>query len=73
MFRGGWCNPEAFTISACELYTHGENIQLFPGDRVLVAPMAEASWSRALALATPLLTTPLSIGTTLLAVQAATK
>ena len=45
----------------------------FPGDRVLVAPMAEASWSRALALATPLLTTPLSIGTTLLAVQAATK
>ena len=73
VFRGGWCNPEVFTISACELYTYGGSIRLFPGDRVFVAPMQEASYARALALVAPLLTTPLALATTFIAIDAATK
>ncbi len=67
VFRGGWCNPEAFTISACELYTYGESIRLFPGDRVYIAPMQEANYARALQLAAPFINTALNtVSTTLL-------
>ena len=67
VFRGGWCNPEAFTISACELYAYGESIRLFPGDRVYIAPMQEANYARALQLAAPFINTALStVSTTLL-------
>jgi len=69
VFRGGWCNPEVFTISACELHTHGAHIQLFPGDRVVVAPMKDATYARTLALAMPFLTAGLSLGTVALAVD----
>lgn len=71
VFRGSWCNPEVFTISAHELHAHGHRIRLFPGDRVVVAPMEEATWARALSLATPFLSTALSLGTAALAVDAA--
>lgn len=71
IFRGGWCRPEVYTISACELHTHGAHIRLFPGDRVVVAPMTEATYARALALASPFLTTGLSGLTAVIAVDGA--
>jgi polysaccharide export outer membrane protein len=70
IFRGGWGNPQCFRISACEVYQYGESIHLFPGDRVFIAPSTLASYTRALALVSPLLTTPLSLATTALAVDA---
>jgi polysaccharide export outer membrane protein len=73
VFRGGWCRPECFTISACELLVHGDHIRLFPGDRVFVAPTQEATYARALQLVSPFLTTPLSLATTALAIDAYTR
>lgn len=67
VFRGGWGAPEVFTISANELYAYGESIRLFPGDRVFIAPMQEANYSRALALVAPFINTALAtVSTTLL-------
>ncbi len=70
VFRGGWCRPESFTISACEMLMYGNDIDLFPGDRVFVAPMQEVTYARALQLISPLLTTPLSLATTAIAIDA---
>jgi polysaccharide export outer membrane protein len=73
IFRGGWGNPQSFRISVCEVYQYGESIQLFPGDRVFVAPSNMATYSRSLTLVSPLLTTPLVIAGTALALDAASR
>jgi polysaccharide export outer membrane protein len=68
VFRGGWCNPEAFTISANELFAYGESIRLFPGDRVYIAPTEQASYARALQLVAPFVSAALNTITTTLVV-----
>ncbi|MGE0192638.1 MAG: SLBB domain-containing protein [Planctomycetota bacterium] len=55
IFRGTCGDVRAFTISAHEIWRYGEGILLHPGDRVLVAPTAEADYRRALEAAMPLL------------------
>jgi polysaccharide export outer membrane protein len=53
VFRGSWQNPTCYTISACELYLYGEGIRLQDGDRIIVAPTAQASYKRTLDLTLP--------------------
>lgn len=72
IFRGGWAQPESFTLSSEELYRHGASIHLFPGDRVFVAPTDMATYSRALQLAAPLVSLPLSVAGTAFAWRAVT-
>jgi len=55
IFRGTCADVRAFTISAHEIWRYGEGILLHPGDRVLVAPVAEAGLKRALEDMMPLL------------------
>ncbi len=55
IFRGTCADVRAFTISAHEIWRYGEGILLHPGDRVLVAPVAEADFKRALEESMPLM------------------
>lgn len=73
IYRGSWSAPQVFTVSSQEAYQHGTSVQLLPGDRIYVAPKREVSYARALQLMSPLLTTPMSLATTALAVEATIK
>ncbi len=70
IYRGGWGNPRVFTISAEEVYKYGESIYLRSGDRIMVAPTANASNARAAQLVLPYLNTALA---TVLGVVAVTR
>lgn len=67
IFRGGWQNPQAYTLSTEDIYRYGTSIQLRPGDRIVVAPRGLATWSRTITLLTPWMQS----GATIAAVAAA--
>ncbi len=69
IFRGGWQNPRAFTLSTQDVYEFGASIELRPGDRVVVAPRGLANWSRATTLMLPFLQTAVTAGTVAAAVS----
>lgn len=60
IFRGGWEAPSAFTLSSEDVYQYGESIQLRSGDRVIIAPSAQATNARAAALTLPFINTALA-------------
>ncbi len=61
IYRGGWDSPQVFTLSSEDVYNYGESIQLRSGDRVIVAPSAQATNLRAAQLVLPFLTTSMAI------------
>jgi polysaccharide export outer membrane protein len=67
IFRGGWQNPQAYTVSTEDVYQFGTSIQLKPGDRIIVAERGLATWARTITLLTPWMQS----GATLAAVAAA--
>lgn len=69
VFRGGWGNPQCFTISALEAYKFGESIHLRSGDRVLVGPRGDATLARSLQLIGPVINTTLAVATAALAIE----
>lgn len=71
IFRGGWGNVRSYTLSAGELYAVGEDIGLYPGDRVLVAPRPLATMQRSLVLLQPFITASTSTALTALGVASA--
>jgi polysaccharide export outer membrane protein len=60
IFRGGWRQPRAFTLSSDEVNKYGNDILLKPGDRIFVAPSGLATWGRALGQFGPVLNTAVS-------------
>ena len=60
IFRGGWEEPSAFTISSEDVYRYGESIQLRSGDRIIVAPSSQATNARAASLTLPFVNTALA-------------
>jgi protein involved in polysaccharide export with SLBB domain len=69
LFRGSWQAPQAYTLTAEDVYRYGEHILLHPGDRIHVAPRGLATWSRTMQLLLPFLQPAIS-GTTAAAVLA---
>jgi len=67
IFRGGWQNPQAFTLSITDVYAYGTSIQLHPGDRIVAGTRGLATWSRTITLLTPWMQS----GATIAAVAAA--
>jgi polysaccharide export outer membrane protein len=67
IFRGGWQNPQAFTVSITDVYQYGSSIQLHPGDRIVAGTRGLASWARTITLLTPWMQS----GATIAAVSAA--
>ena len=49
VYRGGWKCPQRFRISQLDMYRHGHDIHLRPGDRVAVGTSDTAQFSDALA------------------------
>jgi polysaccharide export outer membrane protein len=64
IFRGGWRQPMAYTLSAHEVYRYGTDIWLKPGDRIFVAPSGLATWGRAFGQLMPLIQGPVALALT---------
>lgn len=63
LFRGGWQAPKSYRLSTEDVYAYGTTIRLRPGDRIIVAPSALATYSRVMTLLTPFLQTGVTAAT----------
>jgi len=62
VYRGSWQRPERYTVGIEDVYQYGLDIQLRPGDRVVVGASGLGSYQRMFNLLLPFLQLPVASG-----------
>jgi len=60
VYRGSWQRPEAYTIAIEDVYNYGLDIQLRPGDRIVVGTSGLGNYQRTFNLLLPFLQLPVA-------------